>query len=195
MRVAGPATGNMAGLPEYHELEDGMGAGAAAAEAHGTLCGLLCGSSEDLPGAWINNTLADFREDADRATVNTEAVLVRLYEATRAALLGDEMAFGPLLPPDSEVLESRLEALAAWSQGFLYGLAMRGLREFGDIDGEIREFLEDLVEISRVETGVDDDQEAAETAFSELVEYVRVGAQLLFNQARPAERPVQGSAG
>ena len=186
----------MAGLPDYHELEDGLGAGGSgseAAEAHGTLCGLLCGPSDDLPGTWIGNTLADRQEDPDDAPVNAQALLVRVYEATRDALMGDEMAFAPLLPPDSEDLERRLEALAAWSQGFLYGLAMRGLRDLEDIDGEIREFLEDLVEISRVEPDAGDDPDGAEAAYSELVEYVRVGAQLLFDETRPAARPVQKS--
>ena len=186
----------MAGLPDYHELEESMGAagsGSEVAEAHGTLCGLLCGSSHDLPGAWIENTLADRQEDPDSVPVNAHALLIRLYEATCDALQGDEMGFGLLLPADTEDLESRLEALAAWSQGFLYGLAMRGLKDLEDIDGEIREFLEDLVEISRVEPDDDDDGEGAEAAYTELVEYVRVGAQLLFDETRPAARPVQTS--
>lgn len=186
----------MAGLPDYHEFADGLGAGSVsggAAEAHGTLCGLLCGSSDDLPQAWIDNTLADTHDDADSAPVNAHALLVRLYEATSGALQGDEMAFAPLLPGDSEGLDVRLEALAAWSQGFLYGLAVRGLKDLEQIDAQIREFLEDLLEISRVDTEVGDDSEAEEAAYIELVEYVRVGVQLLFDETRPAARPAPKS--
>jgi yecA family protein len=186
----------MAGLPDYHELEQGMGATGSpgeVAEAHGTLCGLLCGSSDDLPGAWIENTLADRQEDPDSAPLDASVLLVQLYEATRGALQGDAMEFGLMLPADTEELEARLQALAAWCQGFLYGLAMRGLRSLQDIEGEIREFLEDLVEISRVEPDEDGDGEAAEVAYSELVEYVRVGAQILFDETRSAARPVQKS--
>lgn len=186
----------MAGLPDYHEFADGLEAGSVsggAAEAHGTLCGLLCGPSDDLPQAWIDNTLADAHEDADSAPVNAHALLVRLYEATCSALQGEDMAFTPLLPGDSEGLDARLEALAAWSQGFLYGLAVRGLRDLEQIDAQIREFLEDLLEISRVDTQVDDDTDADEAAYLELVEYVRVGVQLLYDETRPVARPAQKS--
>jgi yecA family protein len=176
----------MAALPEYHEIADVLGtagAGGDASEAHGTLCGLLCGSSEDLPEAWIDNTLADAREDASDAPVDAHALLVRIYRATCESLGGDEMSFKLLLPGDSEAIESRLESLAAWAQGFLYGLAVRGLRELEDLDGKIREFLEDLVEISRVEADAGDDPESSEADYSALVEYVRVGVQLVFDQA------------
>lgn len=182
----------MAALPEYQEIADVLGtagAGGDAAEAHGTLCGLLCGSSQDLPGAWIDNTLADGREDASDAPVDAHALLARLYEATCDSLAGDEMGFKLLLPGDSEAIEARLESLAAWVQGFLYGLAVRGLRALDDLDGEIREFLEDLIEISRVEADADEDAESSEADYSELVEYVRVGVQLIFDEARPPARP------
>ena len=182
----------MAALPEYQEIADVLesaGAGGDASEAHGTLCGLLCGSSEDLPESWIENTLADGREEASVAPVDAQALLARVYQATCESLGGDEMSFRPLLPGDSEAIESRLESLAAWAQGFLDGLAVRGLREIDDLDGEIREFLEDLVEISRVEADADDDPESSEADYSELVEYVRVGVQLIFDQARPPTRP------
>lgn len=182
----------MAGPPDYDEITRclGMpGARDAAAEAHGTLCGLMCTAADDLPAAWIANTLADVMDDPQTAPVNARQALHDLYEASRTALAGSDMGFVLLLPGDEHELAARTDALASWCQGFLYGLAVRGLREFENLEGEIREFLEDLVQISRA--GLDNDQtaEGDEAAYVELVEYVRVGVQLLYELMNP-RRPV-----
>jgi uncharacterized protein YgfB (UPF0149 family) len=174
----------MSELPDYEEIARCLGAGVgpeAAAEAHGTLCGLLCAAADDLPGAWIHNTLADAQENPRQLPVNTRRTLEALYERSLTALEGQQMTFAPLLPDDRSELPKRTSALAGWCQGFLYGLAVRGLREFSELDGEIREFLEDMVEISRAELEVEAlPSEADEAAYAELVEYVRVGVQLMY---------------
>ncbi len=174
----------MSELPDYEEITRCLGAGVgpeAAAEAHGTLCGLLCAAADDLPGAWIHNTLADAQENPRQLPVNARRTLEALYERSLTSLEGQQMSFAPLLPDDRSALPKRTSALAGWCQGFLYGLAVRGLREFSELDGEIREFLEDMVEISRAELEVEElPSEADETAYAELVEYVRVGIQLMY---------------
>jgi len=184
----------MAQLPDYDDIADSLGDGHAntsPAETHGTLCGLLCTAAQDLPDAWIRNTLADAMQDPSHAPVGAHHALQQLYVASVIALDGDDMAFSPLLPPDDRGLEVRTAALAGWCQGFLYGLAVRGLRDFSDLEGEIREFLEDMVQISRAE--IDDTAAAAserdEAAYAELVEYVRVGVQLFYEAANAGRRP------
>jgi uncharacterized protein YgfB (UPF0149 family) len=181
---AGGPVRKLSELPDYEEIARCLGAGVgpeAAAEAHGTLCGLLCAAADDLPGAWIHNTLADAQENPRQLPVNTRRTLEALYERSLTALEGQQMTFAPLLPDDRSELPKRTSALAGWCQGFLYGLAVRGLREFSELDGEIREFLEDMVEISRAELEVEAlPSEADEAAYAELVEYVRVGVQLMY---------------
>jgi len=182
----------MAKLPDYDDIALGLGdrnAGAAAAEAHGTLCGLLCTAAQDLPDAWIRNTLADAMQAPGEAPVDAIDALRRLYEASLTALRGEDMTFYPLLPADDRDLATRTAALAGWCQGFLYGLAVRGLRDLSDLDGEIREFLEDMAEISRadLDEAADEGTEPGEVAYAELVEYIRIGVQL-FYEAANAER-------
>jgi uncharacterized protein YgfB (UPF0149 family) len=188
----------MAELPDYDEITECLGVGRgpeAAAEAHGTLCGLLCAAAEDLPGSWIHNTLADALEDPERLPVNARRTLQALYEKSLAALEGQQMTFTPLLPDDRSELPTRTKALAGWCQGFLYGLAVRGLREFSELEGEIREFLEDMAEISRAEIADEDlPSEADEAAYAELVEYVRVGVQLMYETVNAGRTALHSNA-
>lgn len=183
----------MAQLPDYDDIAESLGgglAGTSPAETHGTLCGLLCTAAQDLPDAWIRNTLADAMQEPGHAPVGAHQALQELYATSVTALGGDDMTFSPLLPADDRGLEVRTAALAGWCQGFLYGLAVRGLRDFSDLEGEIREFLEDMVQISRAE--VDDTaaeaSERDEAAYAELVEYVRVGVQLFYEVAKAGRR-------
>jgi uncharacterized protein YgfB (UPF0149 family) len=174
--------------PSYADIEQALGGAAGAAETHGTLVGLLSTAADDLPGSWIANTLADATEGLAIPTAVERDVLVGLYEATTGALTGEELAFVPLLPEDEEPLEARVEALAGWCQGYLYGLAVRGLRNFDDLPDDVREILVDLAQIAQAGHDDDSDDEGAERAYVELVEYVRVGAQLVYDQLMPPAR-------
>jgi len=95
------------------------------------------------------------------------------------------MEFELLLPEDEAPLDSRTVALAQWCQGFLYGLGGSAIQDAGGLPGEVGEIVRDLSEITRV--GVDSDQnaESNESAYAELVEFVRVGVQLVFEELSP----------
>jgi uncharacterized protein YgfB (UPF0149 family) len=64
-------------------------------------------------------------------------------------------------------------------------MAVRGLKNFTDLPAEVREILEDFSQISRAAHESGDDDEQAEAAFVELVEYSRVGVQLVFDLLNP----------
>ena len=133
-------------VPDYVEVQAVLaedGEGEQAAEAHGTLCGLLCAGSGDLPGAWVANTLADGTEGTVQAG-DGRGVLEVLYKPTVETMAGEEMSFQLLLPDDDRPLPERAQALAAWCQGFLYGLAVRGLKSMEELPDELREVLTDL---------------------------------------------------
>lgn len=173
-------------LPEYNEIQHTLGPDpGAAAEAHGTLCGLLCIASDDLPGTWIQNTLADGEGDTTVVDSTAAAALASLYDGTREALSGDALAFTPFLPDDETDIALRAEAIGRWCQGFLYGMAVRGLKEIADLPADVREILEDFSQISRADHESGDDDEQAEAALVELVEYSRVGVQLIFDLLNP----------
>ena len=100
------------------------------------------------------------------------------------------MQFDLLLPPDEEPLAVRTAALAEWCQGFLYGLGAGGIPDARRLEGDAGELVRDFAEISRASVGSSEDQEADENAYGELVEFVRVGVQLLFEELGSARAQV-----
>src|SRR5688572_17324628 len=94
-----------------------------AAEYHGTLCGALCVRMPD------DIDLIRLLDAGDRPELRDDpagrVALARLRDQSLDAMLDSEMLFAPLLPDDDAELGLRVKALAAWCEGFLYGLASR----------------------------------------------------------------------
>jgi uncharacterized protein YgfB (UPF0149 family) len=151
-----------------------------AAEAHGTLTGCLCAAIGYRFEDWLLEILPE-----GRAHPLATAALRALYLETSGALAGSEMEFDLLLPEDEAPLDARTVALAQWCQGFLYGLGGSAIQDTNGLPGEVGEIVRDLSEITRV--GVDSGQsvESNESAYAELVEFVRVGVQLVFEELSP----------
>jgi hypothetical protein len=100
------------------------------------------------------------------------------------------MAFQPLLPGDDASIGDRTSALGEWCQGFLYGLGTgAGLPEASELPGEAAEVVRDMTEITHVDVDPEDDPETNEAAYAELVEFVRVGVQLLYEHLQPLREP------
>jgi uncharacterized protein len=165
-------------LTQAHALTD-------AAEAHGTLVGALCAARCSLTD-WLAEVLPE-----DCADDSAAAGLRAVFESTAAALGEGALAFQPLLPTDDASIELRAAALGEWCTGFLYGLgAGAAVPEASVLSGDAGEVLRDLTEITHVDVDPDDDLETSEAAYAELVEFVRVGVQLLYDHLQPVrEQP------
>jgi len=124
------------------------------------------------------------------ALPGTAAPLLRgIYEQTRAALAGMQMQFELLMPEDDEPIERRTEALTLWCNGFVYGLGTSGAPDPERLPGDAGEIVRDLAHIMRA--GVDEREglEANEAALAELVEFVRVGVQVVFEELGGGRAP------
>jgi len=152
-----------------------------AAEAHGTLAGSLCTAVSYRFEDWLVEILPEGRTQADAAA----NALRELYARTAAALVGDDSAFALLLPEEEQPIDARTAALAQWCQGFLYGLGSRVIQDASRLPGDAGEVVRDLSEITRVGVDGDDDEESNESAYTELVEFVRAGVQLVFAELEP----------
>jgi uncharacterized protein len=173
--------------PEYGEIQHALRQAHAltdAAEAHGTLAGCLCATIAYRFEDWLAEILPEGRAGPEAAEA-----LRQLFEATAAALTEAQMQFTPLLPPDAEPIDARAAALGLWCQGFLYGLGTRSLNDASQLPGEVGEIVRDLSEITRVGVDAGDSTESNEGAYAELVEFVRVGVQLLFDELAPLRSP------
>lgn len=169
---------------EYGEFDRQLGeagSGLEAAEAHGCLCGALCAEQAFPAAEWAGEILPD---DADAELVAPLVeVLAGIREETLDTLAGDDLDFQPLLPQDSQPLEERVRALAAWCGGFLYGLGRSG--SLDPLSGDLEEILRDFSELSRAALSGDEADEDAERDFTELVEFVRAGVLLAYAELAP----------
>lgn len=155
-----------------------------APEAHGTLAGALCAAEDYALEDWLAELYADGRTDPD-----AHAALFAIFEATRAALASDQMTFVALLPDDAEPLAVRTTALGQWCQGFLYGLGSSRIPDPEALPEQIGEIVRDLSAITQVAVDEGESEETNESSYTELVEFVRVGAQLLFDELQPWRVP------
>ncbi|HEV7431464.1 MAG TPA: UPF0149 family protein [Steroidobacteraceae bacterium] len=156
------------------------------AEAHGSLAGALCATD----GYGVEDWLAEILPEGTVPEETAVSSLRGLFEATRAALIGTQMQFELLIPDDDAPLELRAEALTLWCNGFVYGLGSGGAPDPERLPGDAGEIVRDLAQIMRA--GVDEREgiEANESALAELVEFVRVGVQVVFEELGPLRQPM-----
>jgi uncharacterized protein YgfB (UPF0149 family) len=167
---------------DYFQIQRTLAASHAladAAEAHGTLAGALCALVPYRLEDWLAEILPEGVAD-----LNADPALQTLYEATVEALSGRQMEFDLLIPGDDRPVEERTQALTAWCTGFLYGLGS-GAPDPQRPPGDLGEVVRDLTEITRADVDSSDTLEANESALAELVEFVRVGVQLVFDELEP----------
>jgi uncharacterized protein YgfB (UPF0149 family) len=163
-------------LIQAHSLTD-------AAEAHGTLTGCLCSTVAYRFEDWMREILPE-----GSAAPSATQVLHDLFRSTRVSLDEAQMEFVPLLPEDEEPIDARAAALGAWCQGFLYGLGTSSLTDATVLPGDVGEVVRDLTEITHVAADGAESLESNEGAYAELVEFVRAGVQLLFDELEPMRR-------
>ncbi|MEJ2137898.1 MAG: UPF0149 family protein [Gammaproteobacteria bacterium] len=180
---------------DIQSLLKSAGVASEAAEAHGEFCGRAC-----LAGAAaIRPWQAGITADAEVAETN-----VLLHECSRALeslavdsllkLEAGDMRFNLLLPDDGESIDFRAAALADWCHGFMHGLVIGGGADQGPQADALEsvtasEILDDFSEITKA-GAIAEEGEGAERAYVELVEYVRVSAQLMYDET--AELRSQG---
>lgn len=157
-------------------------------EAHGTLAGALCAGETFGFRDWVAEIFPEGRAGS------AEEGMQALYCATREALAAGELQFVPLLPDDDAPVAERAQALGEFCQGFLYGLGTSQLPDPESLPEQVAEIVRDLGAITNVGVDPDESLEDNEQAYAELVEFVRVGVQLLFDELAPYRRPAAATA-
>jgi uncharacterized protein len=160
------------------------------AELHGGVCGALCAGGATAADLWLAECLKDRPRVAGG---ELEGSLRALVDSTWRALEQGALSFQPLLPDDDAPLEEQVEAFALWCHGFLGGLGASA-PDVGRVPGRdglaagrednVAEILADFAEFSRA--GLSDDEAAGrerpDFALAQLVEYLRVSVQLVFEE-------------
>jgi uncharacterized protein YgfB (UPF0149 family) len=177
---------------DYTEIQRSLAhshALAEPAEAHGQLAGALCALVPYRMEDWLAEILPE-----TSLAMGADPVLQTLYHSTVAALAGQEMDFDLLIPGEDRPIEERTQALTLWCTGFLYGLGTSAA-DPQRLPGELGEIVRDLTEITHADVDATDSTEANESALAELVEFVRVGVQLVFDELEPLRERHTASPG
>lgn len=163
------------------------GSALGAAEAHGTLCGLLCAGAAEALRRWLESL-----QDAGPAIFGDPELSA--WHAHAAGALADiGLGFGPLLPDATVPLRLRTAALADWCGGLLGGVGLAGGSTRQPLHPEAVEIPHDLGAISQASFPAVRASEADEQDYAELVEFVRVAVMLLREHLRrPAAEPGPG---
>lgn len=165
-----------------------------AAQAHGLLSSRLAIGGTGAGFAWLQQVL-EGTDPQNALRAECESLLSDLFSATGKQLTERQSAFEPLLPDDAANAEQRAEALGRWCEGFLHGLVAE---KHGDqlrarLAGEpIADIIKDLLEITRA-TASGMHEEEADDAYTQLVEYLRVAAQLVYEELAEFRQPADSA--
>lgn len=154
-------------------------------EVHGILCGLSCTEKAANPHLWMGLLLID----PDPGNLLLEEATHHIQELQHISLtqINDSTCdFHLLLPADNSDFDDKIMALGEWCQGFLLGLSAGGLSNLDALPDDSKEFLKDILEM----TGISDSfeysgNEEDESAFEQLVEYIRMGVLLINEELNP----------
>lgn len=185
--------------PDFEEIQRllrAVGADWDPAEAHGAFCGRACLSGTPALTAWLRELVPA----TGALSGEQQGSLQGVAAASLLGLEAGQMGFNLLLPDDDAPLALRAECLAEWCHGFMHGFAAVGTEAAGafadDVEAEVvAEILTDFSAITKAAADAEVD-EASEAALFELVEYVRVSAQLVYEETAPqrAKLAAQGDA-
>ena len=147
----------------------------------------------------------DIRPENTTNSINAQreiwtAIITILQQAcaeTHRQFVERQSEFDLLLPDGSEAVSTVAVAMAEWCEGFLHGLV-------SDVKGEtlkkkladepLSDIIRDMLEMTRATAGnggdVGEYQEGDDEALTELVEYLRVAAQLVYEELAELRRPV-----
>lgn len=179
----------------HDELDDALrrcGASWRAAQAHGFLCSRLAIEGQAAAAGWLARVLEE-TDDRNASCGECKKLLENLFEESYRQLAERQSEFEPLLPDDTASGSARAEALSHWCEGFLHGLVSGPHPEKlkAKLATEpISEIIKDTLEITRATADSDDSAETREQAWAELVEYLRVAAQLTYEELAGFRSPV-----
>jgi len=172
---------------DFEELDDALrscGSNWDAAQTHGLLTGRLAISGVPAGPDWLQQVL-EGTDEANALRAECQKMLDNLYQGTFWRLTERLSEFTPLLPGDDTGAQQRTIAMAHWCEGFLHGLVssqhQQVLKERLAAE-PLSDIIRDMLKITQAGIDEDSDEETNEAAYAEIVEYIRVAAQLAYEE-------------
>jgi yecA family protein len=154
---------------------------ADASEAHGMLCGMICATGKGDINMWMSQILGD-QDPRDISVRQAQQMLMDLHDRTVQQITDGNYGLRLLLSADDIDMDHRIDELGDWCQGFLFGLTLSGVSDFEALPDETREIINDIIDISKAGYDAGEDEEENENAYTEIVEYIRIGVLVIFNE-------------
>jgi uncharacterized protein YgfB (UPF0149 family) len=175
------------------EILKNCGSNWNAGQVHGLLCSRLAVTGAEGATRWFAQILED-TDPHHELRSECEAALDTLCATTWRQLVERQSEFTLLLPGDEESMLQRTEAMAQWCEGFLHGLVSEkhseGLKKCLAAD-PLADIIKDMLQITRATIENEEGDEAEEAAFVELQEYLRVAAQLVYEELADFRSPTE----
>jgi uncharacterized protein YgfB (UPF0149 family) len=143
-----------------------------AAEAHGMATGMLCIDSRFDGMTWLNEVF----QDAIGLLEEDKNTLMSLFEQTQELITGDKFEFDLFIPDDTFSFKDRTEGLRNWCKGFLFGVGYSTAE--AKWPGDTGEILKDIIEFSKVDVDIEEEDDEYENSLMEIHEYLRAAVML-----------------
>jgi yecA family protein len=176
--------------PDYEEIQDilsNVQSPYTAEDCHGMLCAMLVVNNSLQCKRWMDEICTQNEEGSPLEGVQHDA-LCALFEHTKQELNDTLLNFTLLIPEDSNSLNSRVTSLKKWCDGFLFGLALAGVKDLKHVPEDSMEILQDITTISQASEDEDEEDEMNEVAYMDIVEYIRMGVLLINEEMQPINR-------
>ena len=157
----------------------------SATEINGFITGMVCGGlnwkDEDC-----QMNLQQVVNEGDALSADLLAIMANSFEETKQQLDQGLLQWKLAVEDNSSSLSERLKSLSLWSEGWLLGFG-HGL-DSGKGTPEAIEVLGDIKNISQVDFDLKDDEEdeAMEKAYVEILEHLKVSVEMLFLEKQQA---------
>lgn len=157
------------------------------AEVHGVACGLAATALDDIETLW-HQVIFEQVDPNDVLVQECRRSLDDMLDHALAEL--DDESFGLVLclPEEDATVSQQAEALRDWCQGFLFGFGLAGEAVHAGLSPDAGEALQDMTEITRLDTETVEDDEEGERSVAELEEYLRVIALTIHQDVLSAQR-------
>lgn len=161
-------------------------------ELHGLIVGELSGGLLRHQDSWLDLALEHMGVEHlnIEKQPNLKEDLYTYYQDVASGIEQDSSAFGIMLPDDDYPLTERVEALGLWVRGFLEGIAIAANTGLNQVDDDLKEILQDLVDISQLDARTEG-SETGEKELFEVSEYVRIGVLNLYAEFNEPDLPEQ----
>jgi yecA family protein len=175
-------------FPSYRDVAEALttlSALGSAEQNHGLLCALMSTHVRITREAWVDSLLSGHIEPGDERGREAYQLLHQLFNATKDAFQSEDFSLPLLLPNDDTPLDERVEALAAFCQGYLTGIHLLGMDVEKNSNARVQECFQDLLAISQAQlTQAEQKDQYNEAYFLDIIEHVRIAVLTIMEELR-----------